>query len=108
MWLCNDSRQSAQVSYQVTDGETGQILLQGEAFSPANENVALGAFKVFSGVQQLVLLWWQIGERTYGNHAIVGYPAWDGDRYRRWLSQIEALETPFEAERCWLGTEATE
>jgi beta-mannosidase len=52
--LGNDSRVSCTVSYELTDGDTGEILLCGTAHSPANENVRIGGIRVMAGEQRLI------------------------------------------------------
>ena len=99
--LCNDSRMDAEVRYIVADGETGETLLEGVEISRANENLPLGRIKTYSGVQRLLTLSWSVDGKPGANHYVTGYPAFDGDRYRRWIDIISALEEPFDAPVCW-------
>lgn len=102
IWLCNDSNESHTVGYTVRDGETGETLLSGRTFSPANENVQAGQFKAFSGVQRLIVMEWTLENGEKGaNHYITGYPAFDPERYAKWLKTIEKLETPFDSAQCF-------
>ena len=99
--LCNDSRTSVQVTYVVKDGETNEVLLEGTALSPANENVVLGKFKTFAGVQRLVTMQWQGGSGGGANHFISGYPKFSSERYKKWLPIIAELDDSFNADECW-------
>lgn len=102
VYLCNDSLTGQKVSYTVRDGETGQVLLAGETWSAANENVLLGSFKTFSGVQRLIVMDWQLEDGTRGaNHFITGYPAYDPERYGGWLEIIEKLPLSFDSAGCY-------
>lgn len=87
--LGNDSRESADVTYTLTDADTGEVLLSGRAHSPANENVRLGAIRVFAGEQRLILIRWEISGTQYFNHYITGYPHFDAARMKRWLEHID-------------------
>ncbi len=98
LWLCNDSRTGEPVSWEVSDGDTGEILMSGKAFSPANENVCLGELRELAGRQKLYILRWDIGGKTHANHYISGYPSFDGARMLHWASVIAKLEEPFEWE----------
>lgn len=90
--LGNDSREGADVAYTLTDADTGEVLLSGRAYSPANENVSLGALRVLAGEQRLILIRWEIGGKAYFNHYITGYPHFDAARMKRWAARIDAGE----------------
>lgn len=88
--LGNDSRTAEDVSYALTDADTGQVLLSGCAHSPANQNISLGDLRVLAGEQRLILIRWEIGPRSYFNHYITGYPRYDAAQMRRWAARIDA------------------
>lgn len=52
--LGNDSLESKSVAYRVEDGDSGQVLLSGEALSPANENLTLGSLRLLAGQPKAV------------------------------------------------------
>ena len=90
--LGNDSREAFEVTYQITDGDTGEVLLQGEAHSPANENVKLGNLRILAGEKRLLLITWTAGGKTYHNHYITGYPAFDAETMLKWAEKIDRME----------------
>ena len=90
--LGNDSREAFEVTYQITDGDTGEVLLQGEAHSPANENVKLGNLRILAGEKRLLLITWTAGGETYHNHYITGYPAFDAETMLKWAEKIDRME----------------
>lgn len=103
VWLCNDSNESHCVKYRITDGDTGEVICEGEKISPANENVKAGRFKTFSGVQRLIVLEWTLENGEKGaNHYVTGYPAFDEKRYGKWLEMIGGLEPPFDSRKCFV------
>jgi len=87
--LGNDSRKAANVTYRVIDGDTGETLLSGEEFSPANENVKLGALRIMSGDQKLILIEWTIDGVRYTNHYITGFPHYDAETMLKWAEKID-------------------
>ena len=93
--LGNDSRESKLVRYEIKDGDTGEICLQGEKLSPANENVVLGNIRELAGRQKLYLITWEIDGKRFGNHYISGYPAYDAQTMLHWVDLIAALPDPF-------------
>ncbi len=93
--LCNDSRESKLVRYRVTDGDTGEVLLSGEALSPANENVSLGQIRVLAGRQRLYLLTWEVDGVPHANHFISGYPPYDAATMLRWVDKIAQMADGF-------------
>ena len=86
--LCNDTRKDCRVTYRIYDGETQEMLLQGEEFSRANENIPLGEIKTYSGVQRLLIMEWEYDGISGRNHYVSGYPAFDAVRYEKWLPKI--------------------
>lgn len=98
VYLCNDSREEKTVRYRISNGDTGEILLEGECVSPANENVCIGHIRELAGRQILYLITWEMDGKTYGNHYISGYPAYDAKTMLGWVEKIAALPEPFEWE----------
>lgn len=94
--LGNDSRTSRVVRYRIEDGDTGEVYMEGERLSPANENVSLGHIRELAGRQKLYLITWEVDGVRYGNHFISGYPPYDADRMLAWVDKIAALEQPFD------------
>jgi len=95
--LGNDSREDKWVQYTVKDGDSGEILLQGETLSKANENVKIGNITEMSGQQKLYLITWEVDGKAYGNHYISGYPSYHKEQMLKWVEKIAALPDPF----CW-------
>ncbi len=88
--LGNDSRAHADVTYTLTDADTGEVLLSGCAHANPNENVTLASVRVLAGAQRLILIRWTCCGKTYFNHYITGYPHFDAARMKHWLSLIDA------------------
>ena len=82
-------------AYTVTNGDTGEVYLEGERMSPANENVMIGSIRELNGRQKLYLITWEINGVQYGNHYITGFPTYDAQTMLGWVEKIAALPEPF-------------
>ncbi len=89
--LCNDTRKSVDGKYKVYDGESGEILGEGNFHSPANKNVHVCDFEAFVSDKRLVILEWELEGAKHYNHGILGDPAFSLEKYRTWLSIIGKL-----------------
>lgn len=94
--LGNDSRTAYDVVWRVEDGETGEVLLQGNTHSPANENVLLGRIREMPGTQRLYLLKYEVDGVECANHFISGFPHFDPKRMLKWVEIIRSLPEAFE------------
>jgi len=94
--IANDTRESCTVSYCITDGDTGEVYLEGSASSSANESVVIGNIREFAGRQKLYLITWEIDGKQYANHYISGYPTYDPQQMLAWVDKIAALPGSFE------------
>ncbi len=97
--LCNDTRTASEVAYRVWDADTREVVAQGTAMSPANENWQIARLRAFAGDVRLYLMEWTVNGQRFGNHYLAGTPPFSLDRYRAWLPLIAALERPFDAEK---------
>lgn len=94
--LGNDSRTACSVRWRVEDGETGEILMQGETHSPANENVLLGRIREMPAAQRLYVFRYEVDGVEYANHFISGFPHFDAQRMLKWVDIIRELPEPFD------------
>ena len=92
----NDSLQPATGDYRVWDADTGETLLEGAFTSPANANTTLGVVPVSHSDRRMFLMTWTVNGHSYGNHYLLGAPAFDLTDYRRWLRQVAALAPSFD------------
>jgi len=94
--ISNDTRSSYLVKYRISDGDSGEIYLEGEKISPANESIVIGNIRELAGRQKLYLITWEIDGKQYGNHYISGYPTYDPQQMLQWVDKIAALPGTFE------------
>jgi beta-mannosidase len=95
---CNDTRADADVTFRAWDADSGEILAQGAARVPANENWQVARLRAFASDRRLILLEWESAGQTWGGHYLAGSPPFDLPVYRRWLAQIAALPGTFSLE----------
>jgi len=89
--LGNDGGTDYPVSYKVEDGETGRVLMAGDAFSPRNKNVTLGTLTLDETAPGLLLLTWEAEGRRFGSHYLLGTPPYSEEtlvRYGRMIDQL--------------------
>ena len=86
--ICNDSNRTCSVQWCVTDGESGDIILQGEDISPANENITVGKINPVISEKKLYILTWADDGIECGNHYISGFPPYDSDKMIKWAEEI--------------------
>ncbi|MCL2519204.1 MAG: hypothetical protein FWF15_11640, partial [Oscillospiraceae bacterium] len=90
--ISNDTLKSYSGRYRLWDGETDEILSEGEFYSPANSNAHITNLRVSQGEKRLILIEWDInGEKSY-NHYVLGHVPMDLERYKNWLHKIKILE----------------
>lgn len=87
--LGNDSLESHTVRWEITDGEAGEVLLSGETYSPANENVTVGNIRELAGTQRLYLLRWTYDGKSCFNHYISGFPPYAPEKLLSWAERIK-------------------
>ena len=88
----NDTRSSAHIYYTVSDVDTGDTLLQGEAELEPGALKKLGAIPAISSEQRLLLLKWRLNGIEHRNHYITGMPPYDADGMLFWAELIDAME----------------
>ena len=94
--VCNDSLQPAEVRYEVSEADGGQVVASGTVQVPANQNWQVARLRTFASDQRLYLLTWETGGQTYGNHYLAGRPPFALARYQDWLKAIAALPRAFD------------
>jgi len=95
--VANDTLKRAAGSFKLTDADTGKILLKGKFSVDANINKTLARIKVNPDSQRMFLIKYNVGERTFGNHYLLGKPPFSFRKYyQKWLKQISTLPDRFD------------
>lgn len=83
--VLNDTLNDYQGTYEVSDGETGEVVRKGEFKVKANENYKADWFNVSHGYQKLYLLKLNVDGKEIKNHFVLGYPPFGFEQYRNYL-----------------------
>jgi len=94
--VCNDTRESVEVDYRISDGESDGDLSSGTVRVPAGRNWLVALIPVHAGVPRLLILRWTVEGESFGNHYTHARPPVSFDRYRRWIEAIAAVDGAFD------------
>ena len=94
--LANDTPEDTVFDWRVTDGDTGETLLEGRTPVRAGENASAGTLRVDPTEQRLLVIRFETGGEAYANHFITGYPKYKKADLVRWLEIIRSLPDGFE------------
>lgn len=92
----NDSLEDFTVAYEITDADSGEVVLSGETLVPANENKQIGALRVSTGDQKMYVIKYTYDGRTEYNHYIHGTPPFSMEKYRSWLDILAKTDKKLE------------
>lgn len=84
VYAVNDTLEVRCGAFCVSDGETGESLLEGTFSIPANERVCLGRIPADYSEKRLLLLNWDGGK----NHCISGMVPFDFERVKKWYALL--------------------
>lgn len=101
-WHCaltasNDTLQPARGRCTACDADSGVELWAGDYEVPANGTLRLGRVRASRGERRMILIRWTVGGEEFGNHALVGSPPFDLERYKGWIRRIAELPLGFDA-----------
>ncbi|MBM7565290.1 glycoside hydrolase family 2 protein [Paenibacillus sacheonensis] len=94
----NDSLRPARGKFRVWDADSGETLLSGVYDVEANGLAELGAIRAPRSAQRMLLIEWECGGVSYGNHYLLGSPGFSLERYNGWLKAIAGLPKAFDAD----------
>ncbi len=85
----NDTLQKVSGSFVVKDGETGEIISEGNFDIGENQNAHLAEFKCPYSTKRLLIIEWKANGKTGFNHYINGMLPLDSERYKKWYEIIK-------------------
>lgn len=86
--LSNDTLEEKRGTYRVWDADSGETLLEGPFVSAVNGNIELGRIRISHSDQRMLLIRWTVDGQTYGNHYLLGFPAFSLEKYKGWLKHL--------------------
>ncbi len=87
----NDTRETAEGAYKVYDVMTKSVLTEGTFKVSPDKNEKLCGIRMMYSDQAFLVIEWQTGRKTYYNHYLAGFPAFDFEAYKNWLSEFEKI-----------------
>ncbi len=85
LWGVNDTPNRVEEKVTVTDGDTGEVLFDGEVSLAPDSKTAITTLRLYSKKRLLL-----ISYKNGFNHYISGYPEYDADEYIRWYEIINS------------------
>lgn len=76
LYAANETLEDKNVSYKVTDINTGTVVMQGSGVAKANASNKLDSVKTINE-QTLLLIEYEVDGKTYKNHYLTGTPEYD-------------------------------
>ena len=89
--IVNDTRRDATINCEITDVETGEVVLNGSFTARADASVVVGKIPYKRNMQRLFLLKWS-GDVSGVNHYLAGQPPFKLDKYRKLLGKAGVVE----------------
>lgn len=88
--IANDTSADANVEYEITDVESGEILAKGERFIEANGIYTLAkGIRCFYSEQKMLKICYTVNGEKKINHHLCGYPPFSYEKYKSWLSLLD-------------------
>lgn len=101
VWAVNDTLCEVAVTCRVTDGATGETLMEKRCVIPRNGIVKVGQIRTNPAHKRLFILTGTANGETFHNHYAAGRAPFTLHEARRFVDIISALEPRFDAEGCW-------
>jgi hypothetical protein len=91
LYAANDTFEEQDITYRVTDCDSGDILLRGQSRVAANSTKGLAGMNVSWSEKRLLLIEWEANGVRGVNHYVHGTPAFALDDMKRWVKTIAGL-----------------
>jgi len=95
VYAVNDTLEPRVGTFSVRDGESGEVLAEGDFSIEINGNERICDIPIMYSEQRLLLLTWEENGVRGFNHYICGTPPFSAERYKKWL-EIIRQESGFE------------
>lgn len=90
--IANDTNRIFNLKFEISDVETGELVLSGAAQAPANATTPAGDIPWAGKNPRFYLLKWESEAGRGINHHMSGNPPFDAAQYRRWYDRLLAEE----------------
>ena len=79
----------------MTDLETQQCCLTGDAILPADSSCELAALRISLGKQQIFRIDYSYDDKKYFNHYLLAAPPVDKNLYKKWLDLLKNIKSQY-------------
>lgn len=95
VFVSNHTHAPVTVTLHISDGDTGELLLEGSYALDADETCRVAGIPGFVSSQRLLVIRYEANGTAYANHFITGLPAYKPEDMLRWFEVIRRLPQPF-------------
>lgn len=89
----NDTLKTKKGSYKVYEVMSGKVYCQGDFEVHKNQNLILDNINLMYSDKLMLVIEWCIDAKTYYNHYLCGYPAFDFESYKKWLGKFMQISS---------------
>ena len=89
IFITNDTRKTAEVTFTITDADTDAVVAQGSRSVAAGEKVQAGSLGIMVSEKRCLLIDYTVNGVSFKNHYLTGMPPYDGETMRRWADRIK-------------------
>ncbi|MBR4959311.1 MAG: hypothetical protein IKY52_00260 [Clostridia bacterium] len=88
LYITNDTRETADVSYTITDADTNVTVTQGSCTVSAGDKVKVCGLDIVISEKRCLLIDYTVNGVPYRNHYLTGLPPYDPTQMRHWADRI--------------------
>ena len=88
LYVTNDTRESVDVTYTITDADTDAVVAQGRCTVAAGDKVQVCGLNIVISEKRCLLIDYTVNGTAYKNHYLTGLPPYDPAVMRRWADRI--------------------
>lgn len=85
----NDTLENMNGHFSAFDGETGEMIAEGDFDVPANQCKTLDEFNSFYSDKRLIIIKWEANNKKGANHYVNGMLPFDAEKYKLWYEIIK-------------------
>lgn len=85
----NDTLEEMNGHYTAYDGESGEMIADGDFNVPKNQCKTLSEFNCFYSTKRLIIIKWEANGKKGANHFINGMLPFDAEKYKKWYEIIK-------------------
>jgi len=88
LYVTNDTRETADVSYTITDADTDAVVARGSCTVAAGDKVQVCGLNIVISEKRCLLIDYTVNGVPFKNHYLTGLPPYDPTVMQRWVDRI--------------------